>query len=117
MTKVCYKCNKKFKGLPFKCKYCGQEFCDKHRLPEDHSCIGLEMRKQNIKERLAKGEKLSYEPKVRKEIKVKFEPETDKGLLTTPRDITAPLLKSPMAIIGIVVAVIVILLFIFAFLF
>ena len=29
-------------GLLFTCKYCGQRFCGKHRLPENHDCIGLE---------------------------------------------------------------------------
>jgi len=26
--------------LPFKCNYCGQTFCDEHRLPENHLCPG-----------------------------------------------------------------------------
>ena len=108
----CYFCGRKIVGLPFKCKYCGHNFCDKHRLPEDHHCIGLELRKQKVGERLAKGHRLVYEPKVKKEIHLKFKEPEPKPI----RDITAPLLKSPMAIIGIVVAVIVIILFLISFL-
>ena len=26
---------------PFTCKYCGKDFCSKHRLPEDHNCEGI----------------------------------------------------------------------------
>ncbi len=100
----CTQCGKKFKTLPFRCKFCELQFCGEHRLPEDHNCVGLEMRKASLKERISRGEKLTYEPKVRKEIKVKFEePESHVG----PRDLTAPLLKSPIAIIGIVIAVLV----------
>jgi len=36
----CAMCGKEV-TLPFKCKYCGQLFCDDHRLPENHSCGGL----------------------------------------------------------------------------
>ena len=28
-------------SLPFKCKLCGQMFCAKHRLPEQHQCIKI----------------------------------------------------------------------------
>lgn len=27
--------------LPFKCRYCGEYFCAKHRLPEQHGCLGI----------------------------------------------------------------------------
>lgn len=30
--------------LPFQCNYCGQYFCDDHRLPEQHMCPGLSKR-------------------------------------------------------------------------
>ena len=36
----CSACGKET-TLPFKCKYCGQLFCDEHRLPENHACKGL----------------------------------------------------------------------------
>lgn len=36
----CSACGKEV-TLPFKCKYCGQLFCDEHRLPENHSCKNI----------------------------------------------------------------------------
>ncbi|WGI18035.1 rhomboid family intramembrane serine protease [Methanonatronarchaeum sp. AMET-Sl] len=27
--------------MPYTCKFCGEEFCAEHRLPENHSCSGL----------------------------------------------------------------------------
>lgn len=27
--------------LPFHCEYCGQYYCDKHRLPFDHDCRNI----------------------------------------------------------------------------
>ena len=41
----CSKCGK-VETLPFTCKFCGNEFCTKHRLPEDHDCVGLAMYKE-----------------------------------------------------------------------
>ncbi len=38
MTNKCSYCREIIDGLPFKCRYCGKEFCSKHRLPEDHKC-------------------------------------------------------------------------------
>ncbi|MBU2496759.1 MAG: hypothetical protein KJ767_01725 [Nanoarchaeota archaeon] len=112
---TCHKCSKNVEGLAFTCKYCGLEFCGRHRLPEDHECEGLAMRKAQLKERLAKGEKLSYEPKVKRELKVKYDSDYEHEHPVV-KDITAPLIKSPMAIIGMVVAVIVIVLLLFSFL-
>lgn len=35
----CAVCDKSVKGLShFVCKYCGNEHCESHRLPENHSC-------------------------------------------------------------------------------
>ena len=28
-------------AMPFKCRRCGGFFCAKHRLPENHDCVGL----------------------------------------------------------------------------
>ena len=28
-------------SLPFKCKLCGQMYCAKHRLPEQHNCMQI----------------------------------------------------------------------------
>jgi len=40
---TCAMCGKEL-VLPFTCKYCGESFCAKHRLPENHNCPGLPMR-------------------------------------------------------------------------
>ncbi|MCX8178254.1 MAG: CAP domain-containing protein [Candidatus Aenigmarchaeota archaeon] len=42
-------CNQELEFLPFICKFCGQEYCIKHRLPESHKCYGLEKYKEIIK--------------------------------------------------------------------
>lgn len=34
----CIYCNKETGYLPFKCNYCGNQFCKEHRLPENHDC-------------------------------------------------------------------------------
>ncbi|GAG55625.1 unnamed protein product [marine sediment metagenome] len=39
----CVVCKKEV-YLPYRCSYCGQIFCDKHRLPENHMCPGLPKR-------------------------------------------------------------------------
>ncbi|MDY6774237.1 MAG: AN1-type zinc finger protein, partial [Candidatus Nanohaloarchaea archaeon] len=28
-------------SMPFRCKFCEESFCSKHRLPENHECEGL----------------------------------------------------------------------------
>jgi len=33
----CEKCGKEV-VLPFTCNYCGNGYCDEHRLPENHDC-------------------------------------------------------------------------------
>jgi hypothetical protein len=45
--------------MPFKCKFCGDQFCSDHRLPENHECIGLKKFKE---ERGKEPEKWIYEP-------------------------------------------------------
>jgi len=40
ITGACQNCGKKT-TLPFRCKYCGDVFCDDHRLPEAHKCDGI----------------------------------------------------------------------------
>ncbi|MBD3350581.1 MAG: rhomboid family intramembrane serine protease, partial [Candidatus Lokiarchaeota archaeon] len=34
----CSFCDIDIDYLPFKCRYCGEQFCTKHRLPENHEC-------------------------------------------------------------------------------
>jgi len=40
ITGVCADCGKKV-VMPYKCKFCGNVFCDDHRLPENHKCEGV----------------------------------------------------------------------------
>jgi len=40
-TNGCAYCGRDLRGLPHKCKFCGQIHCSKHLLPEDHNCQGL----------------------------------------------------------------------------
>lgn len=42
MNNYCAACGKDLKGLPFKCRYCGEYFCVEHQLPENHACQGLD---------------------------------------------------------------------------
>lgn len=37
----CWICGKR-ELLPFRCRYCGKDFCAAHRLPEQHACPGLD---------------------------------------------------------------------------
>jgi len=90
---LCAFCKKKLLTLPFQCKFCSLEFCDAHRLPEDHSCLGLAARKEQLRARLQRGEKVTYEPRAGEE---------HYGL--DLKAMTDPLLKSPLAIIGMIVA-------------
>lgn len=34
----CDICSEELEYLPFKCRYCGKQFCKAHRLPENHKC-------------------------------------------------------------------------------
>lgn len=44
--------------LPFHCKFCGNTYCSKHRLPEAHECAGLD----EYKEKAAQEREVIYEP-------------------------------------------------------
>jgi len=115
---LCAFCKKKLLTLPFQCKFCSLEFCDAHRLPEDHSCLGLAARKEQLRARLQRGEKVTYEPRARKEIDITAGSAHGTGRgegSAGPRAgeehygldlkaMTDPLLKSPLAIIGMIVA-------------
>ena len=37
MAKCAY-CGENVGFLPFKCRYCGKDFCVEHRMPENHEC-------------------------------------------------------------------------------
>ena len=45
----CQKCGKEI-FLPFRCPYCRGYFCSEHRLPENHSCPGIELARVPRKE-------------------------------------------------------------------
>ncbi|MFX1567402.1 MAG: AN1-type zinc finger domain-containing protein [Promethearchaeota archaeon] len=34
----CFYCSISIRYIPYRCKYCGMVFCNKHRLPENHAC-------------------------------------------------------------------------------
>lgn len=53
----CDHCDKRV-DLPFNCKFCGGIYCDEHRLPENHECLGLE----EYKEKINGQDGLIYEP-------------------------------------------------------
>ncbi len=36
--KRCDYCNHILENIPFHCRYCGKQFCERHRLPENHEC-------------------------------------------------------------------------------
>ncbi len=59
----CYACEEKV-GLPFKCKFCGNFFCEEHRLPENHECPGLSDYKEKKHEEIKKAVpvKIVYSP-------------------------------------------------------
>ena len=40
----CEFCKKEI-TLPFQCQYCNSYFCTEHRLPENHGCVGLKIKK------------------------------------------------------------------------
>ncbi len=45
----CTVCGKQI-YLPYKCRFCGDSFCEEHRLPENHWCVGLEKYKKDLRE-------------------------------------------------------------------
>ena len=45
---ICNNCGNQIDGLPFKCKYCGLDYCPECRLPEYHNCFGLKIHKQKL---------------------------------------------------------------------
>ncbi|MBS3815613.1 MAG: rhomboid family intramembrane serine protease [Hadesarchaea archaeon] len=45
---TCDLCGEKI-ALPYKCKHCGGTFCPKHRLPENHSCEGLDELSEKVR--------------------------------------------------------------------
>ena len=63
MTNCTY-CKKTLEELPYTCKFCKEEFCSDHRLPEKHECEGLKKYKEN-KEKVYFKEKLGNKKRKR----------------------------------------------------
>ena len=60
----CRKCGQET-FLPFRCPYCGDQFCTEHRLPENHDCPRMELaRAQRHEDAVVFQGKNSYEYKV-----------------------------------------------------
>ena len=60
----CRKCGQET-FLPFRCPYCGDQFCSEHRLPENHSCPRMDLaRAQKQEEALKVQGPTSYEYRV-----------------------------------------------------
>src|SRR4030042_4472444 len=60
----CQKCGQET-FLPFRCPYCGDQFCTEHRLPESHNCPRMELaRAQKQEDALVPKGPNSYEYKV-----------------------------------------------------
>ncbi len=60
----CRKCGQET-FLPFRCPYCGDQFCSEHRLPENHNCPRMDLaRAQKQEDAMAVQGKNSYEYKV-----------------------------------------------------
>jgi Zn-dependent protease len=82
----CRKCGQET-FLPFRCPYCGDQFCTDHRLPENHNCPRIDLaRAQRQEETMAVRGPTSYEYKItygqprRNKGKVYFSPKELKHL-------------------------------------
>ena len=51
MKTKCHICKKKAAVIIGHCKYCDLDFCVAHRIPETHSCSGIEACKGESKKR------------------------------------------------------------------
>src|SRR4030043_1948583 len=48
--------------LPFQCQYCGGQFCNVHRLPENHLCPSIDLaRAQRNEKVMVRNDSTSYE--------------------------------------------------------
>jgi hypothetical protein len=54
-SNICVFCGEELDILPYTCKFCGGNFCAKHRVPESHNCIGLEEYKKGKRKELIEG--------------------------------------------------------------
>jgi Zn-dependent protease len=47
----CQKCGSETM-MPFRCPFCGGQFCSQHRLPENHNCIGISNARAQTQQRV-----------------------------------------------------------------
>jgi Zn-dependent protease len=59
----CRKCGQET-FLPFRCPYCGDQFCTEHRLPENHGCPRMDLARAQRQEEAVLQGATSYEYKV-----------------------------------------------------
>ena len=59
----CRKCGKET-FLPFRCPYCGDQFCTDHRLPENHDCPRMELARAQKQDTMMVSKPTSYEYKI-----------------------------------------------------
>jgi len=50
MSTRCFLCKSRVGLLGFKCKFCKNNLCTYHRLPEDHNCPNIDLAKNKYKE-------------------------------------------------------------------
>lgn len=69
----CTTCQKGLGVFPYKCKFCSSNYCDEHRLPENHSCVGLKKWKEKSSKRPEEWlyKAVKEEPKVKTKFKEK----------------------------------------------
>lgn len=51
--------------MSYKCKYCEGHFCEEHRLPENHDCIGLKLWKAQRQKKIFKSHPIKHEDNTR----------------------------------------------------
>ncbi len=85
--------------MPFKCPYCGGQFCSAHRLPENHSCPRADLAQAQKQEAVAD---VIAPPRASYEYSVSFgQPRTNKrGVYTSPKELKH-LIPAALLIIGI----------------
>jgi len=68
----CTKCGEE-EVLPFKCAYCGEYFCSRHRLPEAHECRAIYLARNLMEVERAEGRGQSTPPRATTLLAVKTE--------------------------------------------
>ena len=112
----CNHCEKPIEGLPFKCGFCGNEYCAKHRLPENHECIGL----ADYKEQVTQGRGFLYKgagKRFKRSKRKRKTPLTAKdlgGKVRSIRTLTSMLANDWVVIVGIIAIILFFVLFVVA---